>query len=455
MFETMLRELWAALGGDEGACARVRQRGDGALPSVFATTDLAVASIGVAGLALSEFAEATGAGAPAVEVDRPLASFWFGSSVRPVGRAAPSLWDPIAGDYRTRDGWIRLHTNAAHHRAAALRALACPADRAAVADAVAAWAADELEAAVVAAGGCAAAMRSLADWRSHPQGAAVETEPMLALETFESAASANLGPIVPERPLAGVRVLDLTRILAGPVATRFLAGFGADVLRIDPPDWDEPTVAPDVALGKRCARLDLKAADDLARFHDLLRQADVIVHGYRSDALDRLGLDAAHRRTLKPDLVDISLDAYGWSGPWRGRRGFDSLVQMSSGIAHAGMMAAGRDAPTPLPVQALDHATGYFMAAAAIRGLTRRLSGRGGCRGRTSLARMSAFLARFPADGGLSSTLRPAAAGDFQEQVEEGGWGPLQRLRPPLAVSGAPMRWDLPAPQLGTSAPAW
>ena len=147
---------------------------------------------------------------------------------------APSL---RAGDYRTRDGWIRLHTNAPHHRRAALAALDCGETRADVEARVRDWSADELESAVVAAGGCAAAMRSADAWRAHAQGRAVGAEPLMALESF--ATDAPVWRMTqPDRPLAGLRVLDLTRILAGPVATRFLAGYGADVLRIDPPDWD-------------------------------------------------------------------------------------------------------------------------------------------------------------------------------------------------------------------------
>jgi crotonobetainyl-CoA:carnitine CoA-transferase CaiB-like acyl-CoA transferase len=169
-------------------------------------------------------------------------------------------------------------------------------------------------------------------------------------------------------------VLDLTRVLAGPVATRFLAGYGADVLRIDPPGWNEPGVIPEVTLGKRCARLDLTQAADRATFETLLAEADVLVHGYRPAALERLGYSEAYRRQRNPSLIDVALDAYGWTGPLAGRRGFDSLVQMSCGIADHGMRRQGAGKPVPLPVQALDHATGYLIAAAVVRALIARLS---------------------------------------------------------------------------------
>ena len=240
----------------------------------------------------------------------------------------------------------------------------------------------------------------------------------------------------------------------GPVATRFLAGFGAEVLRIDPPSWDEPAVVPEVVLGKRCARLDLRTPDGRARFLGLLREADVLVHGYRPDALARLGLGVETRREARPGLIDVSLDAYGWTGQWCGRRGFDSLVQMSSGIADEGMRRFGKDRPTPLPVQALDHATGYLMAAAVVRGLTRRLTTDCGWAARTSLAKVAAFLSGAPAHS-ASGPFRPKETDDFQRELEVTSWGPTLRLKPPVVVEGAPMKWDFPAAALGSSTAAW
>ena len=337
-----LAAAWRALGGDEAWLGRIEITGLGDLPSAFAVTGLAAASVGAAALAVAERAASARSRPPSVVVDRRLASLWFGFSLKPQGWALPPVWDPIAGDYPAADGWIRLHTNAARHREAALAVLGCVGERDAVAAAVRGAHADELEASVVARGGCAAVMRSLAAWADHPQGRAVAAESLVLVEEREAFAAADK-PIDPARPLAGVRVLDLTRILAGPVATRFLAAFGADVLRLDPPEWDEPGVAPEVTLGKRCARLDLKDAGGRARFFALLAKADVIVHGYRPGALDAFGLGEAERRRARPGLIDVSLDAYGWSGPWAGRRGFDSLVQMSAGVAAEGMRRFGND----------------------------------------------------------------------------------------------------------------
>ena len=255
-------------------------------------------------------------------------------------------------------------------------------------------------------------------------------------------------------PLHGIRVLDLTRVLAGPVATRFLAGYGADVLRIDPPDWDEPGVIPEVTLGKRSARLDLRERAARERFEILLSEADILVHGYRPGALDRLGYGPAARRALSPGLIDVSLNAYGWSGPWATRRGFDSLVQMSAGIAEAGMQWRQADKPVPLPVQALDHATGYVMAATAIRAVTRRLDDRIGTEARLSLARTAKLLT----DGGAAGPSSPHAAETpamLSSAVEQTDWGDAQRLAPPAAVTGVAMQWAHPARKLGSAAPVW
>ncbi len=453
-----LRSMWASLGGASAALADCRETGSGSLPSAFAVSDFASASIAAAGLAAAELISTRGRARPEVVVDRRLASLWFAYSIRPLGWTSPSPWDPIAGDYAAGDGFIRLHTNAPRHRDAALRVLGVGAVKADVEREVAGWQAQALEDAVVAAGGCAAAMRSVADWRQHPQGRCVDAEPLVAIEATDAQAvgHTDLGAraLVPERPLQGLRVLDLTRVLAGPVATRLLAGLGAQVLRIDPPDWEEPALAPEVTLGKRCARLDLRDAADRHRLETLLRESDVLVHGYRADALERLGFAAQRRQELRPGLVDVSLDAYGWSGPWRDRRGFDSLVQMSAGIAEAGMRARDAQGPRPLPVQALDHATGYLMAAAALRGLALRATGGGGCRTRLSLARVARLLIDGPT-GSMAAAWKPAGEGDWSDEREQTSFGPAQRLRPPLQIAGCPIRWDRGATALGSSAAQW
>ena len=450
---TFLAAMTGRSGSERATGSDVSFCGSGSLPSVFPVSDFAAAAVGAAGLAVADFVTAALGARPHVQVDRRLASLWFGSSLRPIDWTLPALWDPIAGDYATADGWIRLHTNALHHRAAAVSVLGVAADRPAIVAAVARWKAQDLETAIVGNKGCAAAMRSLSEWQTHPQGLAVRREPLIDARTTDDLAQ-PVSAATYDRPLRGVRVLDLTRVLAGPVATRFLAGLGADVLRIDPPTWDEPGVIPDVTLGKRCARLDLRDAEDRARLIELLSRADVLVHGYRSDALENLGLGTVLRRETRPGLVDIALNAYGWTGPWRQRRGFDSLVQMSAGIADAGMRALGRDRPTPLPVQALDHATGYLLAAAAVRGLRERLETGRGFEGRISLAGVAALLVGAPV-AETAGDLGTAGEADWSDTNEATDFGMARRLRPPLFIGTAPLQWDRPASRLGSAAPMW
>lgn len=427
--------------------------GDATLPSFFDVTPLAAMSIGTAGDKLAALARNDGEEPPAVTVDQRLASLWFQKSIRPTGWDLAPTWDSVAGDYRTKDGWIRLHTNAPHHRARALKVLGVGEDRDAVTRAVETWEADALENAIVEARGCAAVMRSIEDWAKHPQGAAVAAEKLVIWDQHGEVGTTPLSPRG-QRPLADLKVLDCTRVLAGPAASRFLAAFGADVLRIDPPDWDEALAVQEMTLGKRCARLDLRLANDRTQFEKLLASADVMVHGYRADALSGLGYGREERQALNPGLIDVSLNAYGWSGPWSTRRGFDSLVQMSAGIADFGMKQKGADRPFPLPVQALDHATGYFMAAAVLHALEKRRGEGRVLSARLSLARTAHLLAKTRRDQ-LSEGLPETTDSDLDPWREETAWGPARRLRFPIEIEGVKPSWPYPAGALGSSAPVW
>ncbi len=430
--------------------------GTGALPSAFAVSELATASVAAVGQELARLMVATDLvpSAPEVSVDHRLASLWYGHSFQPDGWEMPNLWDAVAGDYRASDGWIRLHTNLPHHRAAALRVLGVKADREAVADAVKTRDIAELETAIVAEGGVAAAMRSRSDWLDHPQGRAVSRDPLIGWHHPRQITLRDRSEATVARPLAGLRVLDLTRVLAGPVSTRTLAGFGAEVLRIDPPGWDEPGVIPEISLGKHCAYLNMKSPDGLEHIKKLLSQADVFVHGYRPGALDALGLDMATRDTLAPNRVEVTLDAYGWQGPWASRRGFDSLVQMSAGIADAGRAWAKADKPTPLPVQALDHATGYLLAASVLSALATAASNSPIMLARLSLARTAELLAALGKTEGDAQPIKPMPK-DYAKSPEQSGWGTGYRLKPALTVGLTRMDWQVPASKLGTSQPSW
>ncbi len=438
----------------------------GGLAAVYAVDAFATACVTLATAAIAELvAVREGRRAREVRVDRQHAAVAFRSErfQEPVGGEQPPIWGPIAGDYRTADGWIRIHTNYRDHRAAALAALGDPEPtRAAVARVVATRAGEELEAAIVAAGGAAALMRTGAAWAAHPQGQAVAAEPLFATDVTRAGAAGALADppagITGARPrgpgLAGVRVLDLTRVIAGPVCTRVLAAYGADVLRIDPPGFAEvPALLGETTGGKRRAALDLKSAAGRQTFEALVADADVLVCAYRGPALDRLGLGEGRLRTLAPGLAILRLDAYGWTGPWRERRGFDSLVQMSSGIAARTQAALGTDTPGALPAQALDHGAGYLLAAATARALTRRLEHGGATTVRMSLARIAHQLTS------LGETGDPRApqvtTGDpFRERVTS-SFGDLLRVRCPGSLAGLVPRWTLPPGPLGVDEPIW
>lgn len=463
---SLVPTLWSALRAQPHAGLELV--GEGTLESRYDVSGLAAASIAVSGLATGD----------AVRVDRALADAWFGLALKPVGWELPSPWDSLAGDYRTADGWIRLHTNAPHHRLAALLVLnvterAQPrkgaaivgrelepepdfaaesiAERADVTAAVATWSGLDLESEIVESGGAAAVLRTPEEWAVHPQGRAVAAEPLIA---WEAGGAARLN---------GFRVLDLTRVIAGPVATRFLAGLGADVLRIDPPDWNEPAIVPEMTLGKRAARANFFDAGGMRKLRLLIEQADVIVHGYRADAMERLGLDAAGLREINPGIIDVALNAYGWTGPWRNRRGFDSLVQMSSGIAYSA------DGPSPLPVQALDHATGYLAAAAVLEGLRRRRETGLGSSARLSLARTALELesagrvAPAPSAGQVArSAYRDQTTGFNTSPAVttpptnvDTPWGLATVLPSPLTIGGRPLHWERAPRPLGTDKPRW
>ena len=416
---------------------------------------LAVDAVRSALEAAAELAEARGLGRPAVSLSEEHVAVSFTSErhVRVRGEPAGAGFAPLSRMVRCRDGWARTHANYAHHEAALRRALGIGADVAELEAAAAAMDAVELEDAIVAAGGCAAALRSEAEWTAHPAGAALAGTSLAgwlgsASEVRRDLAAGAAAPLPPAkgaepaaatraRPAAGLRVLDLTRVIAGPVAGRTLAALGADVLRIDPPALPEmPEAHLDTGPGKRSAFLDLADAE---RREALLAGADVLLTGYRPGSLDRFGLDR------RPGLVHVSLSAWGTAGPWAGRRGFDSLVQVASGIAEA--CAAPDGTPGVLPAQALDHGTGHLMAAAALRGLAARERGEPVRPARLSLARTAAELLARPRTDEPVSTPDPDR---FRV-----AFGDVSLIAPPGELGGAPLAWAHGPRPLGGDEPAW
>lgn len=365
---------------------------------------------------------------------------------------------PLSGFRRTRDGWIRLHANYPHHEQRLMQALGTSmADG--VSSALRTMTSLEAEAAIQSQGGVAAAVRSRNEWLESGIGRAAGAGPWIDWTLPEGATTGTertlkLSAEDLRHPLKGVRVLDLTRVIAGPVSTRLLGALGADVLRIDPPQLPEITDQfVDTGFDKRSAEADL-AEGNRHQLQQLLASADVVITGYRRGALNRFGLEPAVLLASRPELAVVTLDAWGSEGPWSGFRGFDSIVQAATGIAD--LYGAGNHdgewRPGVLPVQALDHATGYGVAAAAIALLARRRqTGLGGSAG-LSLVRTAEELFALPA---VHSADAASPLPEPELRTMASTYGELRYALPPLLVDGEPLDYISPPVPYGSSAPAW
>jgi crotonobetainyl-CoA:carnitine CoA-transferase CaiB-like acyl-CoA transferase len=454
-----LAALWREHGGDPAALQAIELTGaDPVLPSSFAVGAAAQASITASALAATELWRLRTGKGQRVTLDMRHAAIECRSEryLRVAGRATPDLWDKIAGTYRCGDGrWVRLHTNFPHHRDGVLKLIGCAYDREAVNGALQDWRAEDLETAAAEAGLVVTAMRSFAEWDAHPQGRAVAGLPVLSIERIGDAPPQALP--AGERPLSSVRVVDLTRIIAGPVCGRTLAAHGADVLLVTSPHL--PSVEQlviDTGRGKLSTRLDLRDPAEREALARLLRSADVFVQGYRPGGLAALGFGPEEAAKIRPGIVYVSLSAYGHAGPWSGRRGFDSLVQTASGFNHAEAQAAGSDKPHPLPMQVLDHATGYFMAFGAMTALARRIRDGGSWHVRVSLARTGHWVRHLGRiENGLACPdPKIEDVGDLLEEADS-GFGRLTFVRHAAQMSDTPAYWARPSVPLGTHPPAW
>jgi crotonobetainyl-CoA:carnitine CoA-transferase CaiB-like acyl-CoA transferase len=416
-----LKQAWHSLGGDPALLDLVGANGDPELPSRLAVGALALGAVGAQCLAAQELAALPKQPGQPVVPDAAHVGIAFRSErfLRVAGRPAGAGFAPLSRFLPAVDGWVRLHANYPHHQQAALRALG-PDPAAAAAERTSV----EIEDAIVAAGGVAAAVRTPQQWAEHPQGAAVAAQSLLRLQQVA------LGPQRVRR-LPGLRVLDLTRVIAGPVGTRTLASYGADVLRVDSPRLPEDSsTLLETGSGKRYTQLDLADPGDRQRFEELLAAADVLVDGYRPGALARYGLSLDALAERFPALVVVTLSAWGDRGPWNERRGFDSIVQAATGISHATRSADG--APGVLPAQALDHGTGHLLAASVIRALTCSQQHGGTWHAQLSLAQLAHWLLAAPQEPNDSAPSTPPDARPYTIEIPSRE-GPLTVVRPPCS----------------------
>ncbi len=426
------------------------------LPSSFQVERAASASIAATGLAAALLHEARGGEAQEVSVNTRHACAAFHSEhfTRIDGKWVPRELGDIAGLYRTANGgWVRLHTNFAHHRAMMLDFLRCAPTKAAVAAALAPRDAFEIEAEAIARNLTVSARRSFAEWDSHPHREAVDTLPLIRIEKIGDAPPADWKRGA--SPLDGLRVVDLTRVIAGPVSTRSLAAHGADVMTISPPQL-AAFAAPDLGRGKRQAFVDLRTPDGAARLWALIGEADVFVQGYRPGTLAARGFSPEAVAARRPGIVCASLNAYGNAGPWSFRRGFDSLVQTATGFNHAEAEAFGQQTPRPLPVQALDHGTGYLLALGMLAALYRRQTEGGSWHVSVSLVRTGHWvrsLGRRSEGLDLHGQHHDAVIDLLEPSAS--GFGLMEAIRHPAILSATPARYLRPSVPPGTDLAQW
>src|ERR1700676_2101838 len=455
----ILADLWTLAGGESSALDAITLTGaEPQLPSSFRVTAAAQASIAAAGLAAAQIWQLRSGQSQGVAVDMRHAVVECRSE-RYLSREAkppPPTWDAIAGIYKTRDRrFVRLHTNFPHHRAAVCKVLNCKAERDEVQAALMQWDAEAFETAAYAAGGVVAMMRSHQEWSDLPHARRLAALPPVSIEKIGEAAPKPWP--AGDRPLAGLRVLDLSRVIAAPVAGRTLAVHGADVLLISGPDLPAiPWLTIDTGRGKLTSFVELKSEPGRQVLRGLLADADIFSQGYRPRAIASLGFSAQDAARINPGIVYVSLSAYGDAGPWSERRGFDSLVQTSTGFNHAEGQAAGIDGPKELPAQMLDHATGYLMAFGAMLAKARQAREGGSWHVRVSLAQTGRWLwnlGRVP-DGFKTEDLKGDAVSPFLEQASS-GFGALRSVRHSAVLSTTPAFWARPAMPLGSHPPQW
>ena len=455
----LIAQAWTELGADDVPPVpdRVEIGGSrGHLPSRYAVEDTAVACVAAALMAATVLHRERGGVPTQVSVDRAHVAAAVRSErfFRRRDRPAQAGFAPLSRFWRTSDGWVRTHANYPWHRDALVSALGASDDAGSVTAAIADLSATQVEERVFTAGGVAAAVRSLETWRTHPQGHAVAREPLIGHRVVGRAAPRIRA--AGELPASGVRVLDLTRVIAGPVCSRYLGALGADVLRLDPPhrpDMAAGAVA-DTLLAKRSALLDLAIPGGRNRLHELLDGADAVVCGYRPGALERFGLGEDDLAERHPGLVVVYLSAWGHSGPWVQRRGFDSVVQAPTGIA-LGESLNG-DEPGALPCQLLDHGTGYLAAAAVLDSLCRQHHHGGTHIRRLSLARTAWWLTATgtvtePAHRPRRPEEGPKPWLDNLDSAE----GTMTAVMPPGRFDHQRLRWPLAPTGYGSHPPAW
>jgi len=436
---------------------------DPILPTSFRVGDTATAALSAVGLAVSDLWETRTGRRQQVSVDarRATASLRSGKYMQMDDAGISTERNTVMGTYPTKDGrWSYIHCNFPNHRAAALSVLGVAEDRDAVTKAVAQWNAQDLEEAIIEAKGAGGMVRTMEEWAKHPQAAAIAALPLMEIIKIGGAPSEALP--AGTRPLSGVRVLDLTRVLAGPTCARTLAEHGADVMKITAGHL--PNIGYqeyDTGHGKLNAQLDLRDDNQRETLRGLVRQTDVFSQGYRPGTLGGRGLSPEELAELRPGIVYISLCAFGHEGPWASRRGFDTVVQTVSGITsrQGDLFPGAAPGPQFYPVSAIDYLTGYLMAFGGMVALNKRVHEGGSWLVRISLAQVGRWLV---SQGEIPESQLKNIPAEFTPEeitawstVSDTPTGKLGHLGPVIGLSETPPRWARPSVPLGYHDPVW
>ena len=436
---------------------------DPVLPTPFRIGVAGAATLAATGLAVADLWEIRTGRRQSLGVDlrRAAASLRSGHYMKLGEGEVSTRRNSIMGVYPTKDGrWSYLHCNFPNHRAAALSVLGVAEDREAVARAVLNWNAADLEEAIIAAKGAGGMVRTHQEWAQHPQSAAIAALPLMEIVRIGDSPREDLPQ--GSRPLSGIRVLDLTRVLAGPTCARTLAEHGADVLKITGAHLPNLGYQEfDTGHGKLSAQLDLREPRDVDILRGLVREADVFSQGYRPGTLGMRGLSPEELAAIRPGLVYVSLCAFSHAGPWASRRGFDTVVQTVSGITsrQADVVPGKTAGPQFYPVSAIDYCTGYLMAFGAMVALARRAREGGSWLVRISLAQVGKWIVDLGEVPEAAARDAPAeftpAELESWSTVSETPSGRLRHLKPVVQLSETPPFWARPSVPLGYHQPVW
>lgn len=452
-----LNALWSDHQLNTDALERISMTGsEPVFPSSFAVGTAAQVSSASAALMAAEIGHQRGLPQQTITLSMLHSAIECTGCFTLNGKSTPKF-AALSGLYLCNDGWIRIHANFEHHRDAALQVLQLPegaqTPRKHLELKTAHWNATDLETAILEKGGACAAVRSFDTWDKLPQAQAVAGLPLVEITRIGAAEPKENKAVKNNQPLSGFRILDLTRILAGPVCGRTLAAYGAEVMLINSPELPNIDSIIETSRGKLSAHLNLNQKQDRAKLDHLLTEADVFIQGYRPGSLAAKGLSPEELAHNYPGIITTSLSAYGREGPWKHRRGYDSLLQSASGFNVAEAERKGTATPTELPVQVLDYASGFLMAFGTQVALHKQMTDGGSWHVEVSLARTGLWLRSF----GQNNDWLNCKAPDERKYLKHypSAYGDLRAVPHPPQFSVSEIGWKIESSPPGTHMPVW